>query len=76
MISGNIGSESLKRLDYTVIGDAVNLAQRLQSVATSSQILISSTVYENVKESFNCKLVGEFILKNKSLPVNGYEVID
>ncbi len=76
MISGNIGSESLKRLDYTVIGDTVNLAQRLQSVAQASQILISESVYQTVKESFNCALVGEFILKNKALPVTSYEVID
>src|SRR5215217_4908941 len=41
MISGNIGSASLKRLDYTVIGDAVNLSQRLQSVAKAGQILIT-----------------------------------
>lgn len=76
MISGNIGSESLKRLDYTVIGDTVNLAQRLQSVAGSSQILISSNVYQEVKESFNCEFAGEFMLKNKSLPINAYAVIE
>jgi class 3 adenylate cyclase len=40
MISGNIGSESLKRLDYTVIGDNVNTAARLQDVAEENQIII------------------------------------
>src|SRR5258708_35260111 len=51
MISGNIGSASLKRLDYTVIGDAVNLAQRLQSAAKAGQIIITEDVYEMAKES-------------------------
>jgi adenylate cyclase len=45
MISGNIGSATLKRLDYTVIGDTVNTAQRLQSVAASGQILINENCY-------------------------------
>jgi adenylate cyclase len=76
MLSGNIGSESLKRLDYTVIGDAVNLAQRLQSAAKPGQILITEQVYQRAKESFNCQAVGEFTLKNKANPVMTYEVID
>ena len=76
MISGNIGSASLRRLDYTVIGDTVNTAQRLQSVAAPNQILISKAAYEKVKESFNCRKVGEVSLKNKTNPVNIYEVMD
>ena len=76
MISGNIGSASLRRLDYTVIGDTVNTAQRLQSVAAPNQILISKAAYEKVKESFNCCKVGEVSLKNKTNPVNIYEVMD
>lgn len=75
MISGNIGSASLRRLDYTVIGDIVNTAQRLQSVAEPDQILIGKNAYEKVKESFNCRKVGEVSLKNKSNPVNVYEVL-
>ncbi|MDB5024988.1 MAG: cyaB [Mucilaginibacter sp.] len=76
MISGNIGSASLKRLDYTVIGDAVNLAQRLQSAAKASQIIITEEVYEMAKESFKCQRIGEVSLKNKARPVVLYEVVE
>ena len=76
MISGNIGAASLRRLDYTVIGDAVNTAQRLQAAATPNQILINEHTYEKIKESFNCRKVGEIILKNKANPMNVYEVLD
>ena len=74
--SGNIGSANLKRLDYTVIGDVVNVAQRLQAIAKEGQIIISESSYEKVKESFNCNKVGEVNLKNKSRPVMIYEVLD
>ncbi len=76
MISGNIGSAKLRRLDYTVIGDVVNIAQRLQSAASESQIVINETSYVKVKESFNCRKVGEIVLKNKTNPMMVYEVMD
>ncbi|MBC7889091.1 MAG: response regulator [Ferruginibacter sp.] len=76
MISGNIGSASLRRLDYTVIGDTVNTAQRLQVAAGVSQVCIDETAYEKVKESFNCRKVGEVSMKNKSVPITIYEVMD
>jgi adenylate cyclase len=76
MISGNIGSANLKRLDYTVIGDVVNVAQRLQTIAKEGQILINESSYEKVKESFNCAKVGEVNLKNKTHPTMIYEVLD
>ena len=76
MISGNIGSASLRRLDYTVIGDTVNTAQRLQSAAAPGQILINSIAYDKVKESFNCRKVGEVSLKHKADKVVIYEVLD
>lgn len=76
MISGNIGSANLRRLDYTVIGDTVNTAQRLQSAAVPGQILISEGVYELVKQSFNCKPVGALTLKHKANPLSTYEVMD
>lgn len=76
MISGNIGSATLKRLDYTVIGDTVNTAQRLQTVAKEGQIIISEFSYQKIKESFSCKKVGEVSLKHKEQPVVIYEVLD
>jgi class 3 adenylate cyclase len=75
MISGNIGSANLRRLDYTVIGDVVNIAQRLQSAASDGQILIDETSYKKVKEFFQCRKVGEANLKNKKDPVVMYEVM-
>jgi class 3 adenylate cyclase/AmiR/NasT family two-component response regulator len=75
MVSGNIGSASLKRLDYTVIGDTVNVSQRLQSAAKPGQIIVSEAAYEQLKESFQCEPVGEVKLKNKEQPVMTYEVI-
>jgi len=76
MVSGNIGSESLRRLDYTVIGDSVNTAQRLQAAANEGQILISEDSFQKVKEFFRCNRFGEIDLKNKSKKVTTYEVLE
>ncbi|MEZ5083250.1 MAG: adenylate/guanylate cyclase domain-containing protein [Bacteroidales bacterium] len=76
LVSGNIGSESLRRLDYTVIGDVVNTAQRLESAAKPGQIIINKATFEKVKDSFNCQKVGEVGLKNKSNPMIIFEVLE
>lgn len=76
MISGNIGSATLRRLDYTVIGDTVNTAQRLQKAAGVGQIVISQKGYEKIRQSFNCQLIGSAILKNKSEEALLYEVLN
>jgi adenylate cyclase len=76
MISGNIGSAALRRLDFTVIGDVVNTSQRLQSAAKAGQIVISKAIYERIKDSFNCQAIGEITVKNKANPISIYEVIE
>ncbi len=76
MISGNIGSETLRRLDYTVIGDTVNTAARLENAAGENQIVISEDCYEQIKESFVCEKLGSIKMKNKANPVNVYAVIE
>ncbi|WP_420149756.1 adenylate/guanylate cyclase domain-containing protein [Spirosoma sp.] len=75
MVSGNIGSTTLRRLDYTVIGDAVNIAQRLQSIAQAGQIVIAESAQQQIAESFTCEYIGEVSLKNKAEPVVIYNVI-
>ncbi|MDY0103808.1 MAG: adenylate/guanylate cyclase domain-containing protein [Lentimicrobium sp.] len=75
VVSGNIGSASLRRLDYTVIGDVVNTSQRLQSAAKQGQIIICDSAYQQIKDSFKCREVGEITLKNKQKPIMVYEVI-
>ncbi|WP_080059399.1 adenylate/guanylate cyclase domain-containing protein [Spirosoma aerolatum] len=75
MVSGNIGSTTLRRLDYTVIGDAVNTAQRLQSVARPGQIVIVESAQQQIAESFSCERIGEVSLKNKAEPVVIYNVL-
>jgi class 3 adenylate cyclase/FixJ family two-component response regulator len=76
MISGNIGSAALRRLDYTVIGDTVNTAQRIQGKAGSSQIVITEESYEKVKQSFECVKLGNATLKNKEGEIVLYEVLN
>jgi class 3 adenylate cyclase/CheY-like chemotaxis protein len=76
LVSGNIGSESLKRLDYTVIGDVVNTASRLESAAGPGQIVISEESYKKVKEYFKCEKIGEITMKNKAEPMVIYQVLE
>jgi class 3 adenylate cyclase/FixJ family two-component response regulator len=76
MISGNIGSANLKRLDYTVIGDTVNTAARLQDAAQENQIIISESCYEQIKEAFKCEKIGAITLKNKAKAITVYNVIE
>lgn len=75
MIFGNIGSKSLKRLDFTVLGNVVNTSQRLQSLAAPSQILISEETYNKIDGQVKCKSIGAKTLKNKAEQIIVYEVL-
>ncbi len=72
-IVGNIGSQ--QRLEYTAIGDTVNLAARLQKMAKGGQILISKGAYEYVEKWVKVKEIGEFQVKGRQKPVMVYEVV-
>ena len=75
VISGNVGSAALRRFDFTVIGDVVNTAQRLQAAARPGQILISEETFKKAGNLFHCRKIGELSLKNKANPVTVFEVV-
>ncbi|MDH4944665.1 adenylate/guanylate cyclase domain-containing protein [Sulfurimonas sp. C5] len=75
VVVGNMGA--IKRFNYTIIGDSVNLASRLESKTKEFgvEIIISSYTYELVKEDFECKDLGFTPIKGKKEEVRVYQLI-
>jgi adenylate cyclase len=76
VVSGNIGSK--KRMDFTMVGDGVNLASRLESACKQygAHILVSEFTYRKLRGTYRAREIDLLLVKGKTRPVAVYEILD
>jgi class 3 adenylate cyclase len=72
-VVGNIGT--VQQMNYTTIGDTVNLAKRLQESAQGGQIILSQAAYEAVQDAADVEDLGPLTVKGRTAPVYTYNLV-
>lgn len=73
VMAGNIGSP--ERMEFTVLGDAVNVAQRLESICEPGKVYVGEETYLKTRDLFQYRDLGELSLKGKQQQIRVYEVL-
>jgi CBS domain-containing protein len=71
---GNFGSKN--KMDYTIIGNQVNIAKRLEETAQDDQIIISHETWAHIKEQIYCIKRNPVMVKGIDIPIQTYQVLD
>jgi class 3 adenylate cyclase len=72
-VVGNVGAPDM--MNYTALGDTVNLAARLQGLSSGGQILISNATYDHLRDEVLTRAIGEMKVKGRMESVMTYEVL-
>lgn len=73
-VVGNVGTQDI--MDFTAVGDTVNLAARLQQLSSNGQVLISNALYNRVRDYIRVTAIGSQKIRGRQEPVMIYEVLE